>query len=332
MVSTQFPSIGQAQVLQIALEMLEEFCIDPVTLWENTDSRAYNTLLVRLANDSTVCNDPYTGGRIVEAGVANSYINWLTNRAQSSSERVSKQRFLSLDFNRMAFMGSVAGSWNIDPERKVYQGGARASVTARAVLTLAKGGKLDTNDFSLSYLANSRIMRITGGNHRLLAYKLLGIADFPTEHLLDHQLTMYEDLPNERLNQALLRLESLCAAYDPRNNQVPGLLGNEELVMQLGAAYGAYSDDAGYNGLYDFVKKDLAQLRARSLNRPEQSNFYNPSLLLFSDYAQAYQYFMGFTSQSWLTRLMKEKRLGETLSASQKEIHERLVAASMNKD
>ena len=320
-------------MLQIAAEVLKEFRIDPVVLSEHSDSAPYSALLHRLADDSIVRNDLYTGARIVEKEVANSYIEWLINARQHSnrSKQASEKRLLSIDFNRMAFFGSIAGSWGIDPERKVYEGGVRAAtVTARAVLTLAKGDELYSDKFEISYLVNSRIMRITGGNHRLLAYKLLGIAEFPTGNLTDQQVTLYDDSPNERLNTALLCLESLYTSHDPRNNEIKGIPGNEELVMQLAEAYGAYSESAGYTGLYDFVKEDLAQLRSRLLNRLGQSEHHNPTLADLADYANAYQCFQGYTSQSWLTRLVKGRGLVEQLSSSQKEIHGRLVTANMN--
>jgi len=326
-----FPSAGQAQVRQIAAEVLSEFPINPITLSEKKDDRVYKILLTRLAQNSTVQADLYTGSRIVEKEVANSYFGWLTDTKRSRSEQMLGKRLLPLDFNRMDFHGSVAGSWEIDSERKIYEGGMRNTVTARAVLTLAKGDMLYSEGLGIEYLINSRIVRITGGNHRLLAYKLLGIADLPTENLQERQVSLYEDLPNEPLNQALLRLESLCVSHDPRLRAITGFDGQEELVLQLAGEYQPESQSAAsFGSLYNFVKEDLAEISERSLNRPGQPGHQELSLTTLADYARAYQHFAGITTQTWLRKFVKSKGPAEKPSYNQQAIFERLTKASKN--
>jgi len=161
-------SAGQAQVWKIAVQVLAEFNLDPVVIDERQGAAAYQTLLDRFAQDAVIRQDHYTGCRIVTKQVANSYITWLTTK-QRSKQPSPSQALLPIDFDRMDFNGSVNGGWELDFERRVYQGGVRTpAVTARAVLTLAQGDILYPKKIELSYFVNSRIMQLTGGNHRLL--------------------------------------------------------------------------------------------------------------------------------------------------------------------
>lgn len=239
---------------------MNEFGINPVTTSNVAGSVPYSTFLQRLAQDCTVQQDYHTGARIVEKEVANSYVTWLQAKAKEIG--VPTLKSLPINLCRMVFYGSSIGEREINLERKVYEGGARTpNVTARAALSLVQGAALYTGRFvdklDFTYLVNSKIICITGGNHRLLSYKLLGIADLPLENLPNYSIILYEDVPDEQLNQALLCFESLEPAYDPRQTKTV-VHNNEEAIIQLATTYGAYANGGAFNDLYLFVKEKLA--------------------------------------------------------------------------
>ena len=238
---------------------MKEFPIDPLTAEEDEIEgiayQAYQALLNQLSEDQIVRTDRYTGCRIVEKEVATSYINWLMKSATRSATQVPPHGQINVDFNRMAFFGSSIGSGmgqELKIRQRIYQGGSRTpSVTARAVLTLVKGGAPSTWLMRMDYLVNSRILYISGGNHRSIAYKLLGLTNFPAE-----KITVYDDFPDEPLNRALLCLESLYTLPDPRDTKI--VVGSQQtLALELGEKYGANSLGSRPNELYRFTKLDL---------------------------------------------------------------------------
>jgi hypothetical protein len=298
-------SPGQNQVWCIAKAILEEFDINPTTTdgGEEKDAgyEAYKTLLCRLEKDQIVQQDIYTGQLIIEKDVATSYVNWLCNNAIKSVALVASGEQIDVDFNRISFNGSSIGSGMSEPlkvQQRIYQGGSKKpkGSTARAVLTLVKGDDIPTDGMRMTYLFNSRILIVTNGNHRAIAYKLLGLRNFPVE-----KLDIYDDYPNEKLNQALLRLESLYTLYDPRNTSIS--IRNEsdlDLALKLGEAYGADSPGTLPSELYYFTKHDLSDPKS------EKSAGMNTTFLdLLKLYTDIYQKLPTPRPQAWWQRLFQ---------------------------
>jgi hypothetical protein len=318
-------SDGQAQVWQIAAEVLAEYRIDPVTTDENKHAAPYQALLNRLANDPLIRQDRYTGCLIADKQVANSYINWLTTKCLEADRLVKKNlpsTVLPVDFNRMDFGGSTSGAWELDFTQRMYMGGVeRPLSTARAMLTLAAGADLYSTKLCITYFANSCIMQPTGGNHRLMAYKLLGIAGFSADKLRAGKVLVYEDIPDERLNRALLCLERLERSPDPRESKI-GAIGDEERILRLATKFGADASDSGPNELGRFFEQDLLDNPA-----PSPYNQKNPFLDLLGDYAAAYYPAdKAGPSRAWFTRAYAGKNTEDHLPENQKAIRKRLRA------
>ncbi|GAB3637850.1 hypothetical protein GCM10027422_34400 [Hymenobacter arcticus] len=314
-------SAGQVQVWKIATQILDEFNLNPTTTNEQQGAVAYQTLLDRFAQDSVIRQDYYTGCRIVAKQVANSYIVWLATKQRS--KKISPGAALPIAFDRMDFHGSVNGGWELDFERQVYQGGVRTpAVTARAVLTLAQGATLYPEKIGITYFANSRIMQLTGGNHRLLAYKLLGIPAISLEKLEACQVVVYDDDSDEQLNKDLLCLEALERSPDPRQSQIVAT-GNEALINTLAATYGGSLNGQQATELYRFAEYDLHHHPLM----PSYNN-QNPLLDRLTDYAVAYRR-AGQSAEfgrGWVERIFTPQISSNKLTDQQKELVVRLAA------
>lgn len=262
----QSVSTGQRRVRELASQFLKEkYPLDPQKLHEDSPQgqRSYNDFLTILEHDSIVCSDSLLAQLIVIREVAISYVRWLeaTNHGKLSSTQVP----IVLDFQRMVFGGSCFGNSmkEQDYERKVYQGCARTStVSARSVLTLANGGVVPGSNIVLIYYTNSRILDITGGNHRLLACKMLGISTLVNINVDPKCITIYDDQPNEPLNRALLYFEELYAAENLTESrwQMQDIINYESMLLELAATYQRSTAADERNELYLFTKHDLAEL------------------------------------------------------------------------
>nr|GEW82228.1 hypothetical protein [Tanacetum cinerariifolium] len=257
-------SPGQVQIQKLASQFLQESLIDPQKLDEKTPEgcRSYRDFLDRLEHDPIVCNDSLLAQCIVVRDVAISYVKWL--EATRHGELDATQVPIVLDFHRMVFGGSCFGNSmkEQDYERKVYQGCARTStVTARAVLTLANGDVVPGSNINLVYYAQSRILDISTGNHRLLACKMLGIPTLANINVAPKCITIYNDQPNETLNRALLYFEDLYPAENPTKTrwQTQDVINYEPLLVDLADTYRRSTITDKRNELYLFTKHDLAE-------------------------------------------------------------------------
>jgi hypothetical protein len=265
------PSAGQRRVRQIAAQIWDDFpkSLSLSVLAKEDKHDAYEALLSRLKEEQVIKDDLYTGCRVDYMEVAMSYVEWIgsTKGPELTAEEAGViEGFLLHDkFNRICFNGSAVESQmkpvclKPEPPRLVYQGGyARESTTARAVLTRIKGGYWPSYQTGSTYYVNSKIMDVGTGNHRFLAFKLLGDERFPAD-----TMSFYKDYPDENLNQALLYLESLYTL----KGKVIALIkakGKEELLLELAASFGATqhtSSSASENQseIYLFAKYDLAE-------------------------------------------------------------------------
>ncbi|OUJ69888.1 hypothetical protein [Hymenobacter crusticola] len=326
-------SPGQKEAWRIAASVLKEFALDPVCVKQEGEI-VYNTFLSRLAESQTIQEDVYTGSRILEKDVAENYVEWIIAKALEIKGEFSEELTLPIDFKRMNFNGSVYGEWYTDPERKLYKGGARTpSSTARAVLTLASGADLYIGEMNISYYVNSKIMQITGGNHRMMAYKLLGISTFPVGKLFNSSLanknqsqlnrgslTLYDDFPNEALNKALLWVESFYRMTDPQG-PMPTLtvVGQETVILGLAAEYHSDSDGENFNELFRFTKHDLLDPRIEQNKRTDRG-FIN----VLTNYLTVYQLFAQVKySMGWFKLLFEKKKTIAQLTPIQAEIQGR---------
>lgn len=316
-----FLSDGQLQVWQIAREILAEYGLNPVTMDEYRHAAAYDSLLSRLANNPLIRQDRYTGCLVVDKQVANSYLDWLATNWRKAGRVVRKNlphAVLPLDFDRMVFGGSTSGSWELDFTWRMYQGGvARPLSTARAIMTLVAGADLYTDKLAITYFANSRIVQPTGGNHRLMAYKLLGIANLSTDSLRAGEVLVCEDAPDEQLNQALLFLEQLERLPDPRESNIRAA-DEEERILYLATKFGHNADSSGPSELVRFFEQDLLTNPA-----PPPYNQRNPFLDLLSNYAAAY-YPADRPGRTWFTKLYTGKNADNHLPENQQAIRSRL--------
>lgn len=341
--NTSIPSAGQRQVRQIAAQIWDKFSISLSVLAKEREHPAYEAFLFLLQESQVVKNDLYTGCRVDYMELAMSYVEWIGSTKGpklTAEEAGAVGGFLLHDkFNRICFNGSAVEAqmrpicFKPEPPQLVYQGGyARASTTARAVLTRIKGGYWSNIETGSTYYVNSKIMNVGGGNHRFLALKLLGDEKFPT-----HNMSFYEDYPNENLNQALLYLESL---YTLKGKAVALIQakGKEELLLKLAAFYGAtqYTSSSAKENqseIYLFAKYDLAEddgkkiETIRNLHESQRSAVF---LSLLNDYkVVATQRNANKTSRlnwlkkasAFLTRSTVNKQSSSTVS--QQEIAER---------
>lgn len=255
---------GQLRVQQLASQFLEEKEINPQTLHHEgaQGEPIYDEFLARLVKDEVVRCDSLLAERVVDSEVAALYVVWL--EATKPGKLDMNQTPVILDFHRMLFNGSCFGDApSRDYGRKVYEGcSTRTRVTARALLTLASGGTVDSincNFIDFQYYANSRIINIANGNHRLLACKLLGRNTLGNITLHPAFSVIYDDQPNEPLNRALLYFERMYAGDSYRNNTLSTqyVIGHEALWLKLAAAYERSTETDKRNELYLFTKYDL---------------------------------------------------------------------------
>jgi hypothetical protein len=311
--NTSIPSAGQRRVRQIAAQIWDDFAksLSLSVLAKEYKHDAYEALLSRLKEDQIIKDDLYTGCRVDYMEVAMSYVEWIgsTKGPELTAEEAGViEGFLLHDkFNRICFNGSAVESQGgavrlndsaveshmrpiclkPEPPRLVYEGGyTRASTTARAVLTRIKGGYWPSYETGSTYYVNSKIMNVGTGNHRFLAFKLLGDNKFPAD-----RMSFYKDYPDENLNQALLYLESL---YTLKGKAIALIKakGKEELLLELAASFGATqhtysSTNENQSEIYLFAKYDLAEDDGkridtiRNLNESQRSAAF---LALLNDY------------------------------------------------
>lgn len=304
--SQDLRSPGQNQVWNLARAVLAEFPVNPTTTKgaEESDGigyHVYKTFLSRLKKDRVVRQDLYTGRRIVKKEVATSYVEWLTKNATARVAPVAAGDPIAVDFNRIAFYGSAIGSGMSEPlavRQRVYEGGSSRPTgsTARAVLTLVKGDDLPTDGLDMTYLSRSRVLCVTGGNHRAIAYKLLGLRNFPLE-----KVKICDDCPNEALNQALLCLESLYTPRDPRGTSISiRTPADADRAIALGKAYGAYSRGTRPSALFLFTKWDLFDPES-----PRTAGLNTSALDLLSLYTNVCQPLPSPRPRAWLQRLFQ---------------------------
>ena len=190
-------SIGQIRVREIGYEVLKSYSIDPVRN-KDKEHEAYRAVFNQLQEDQIIHCDRYTGCKVKDKDVSHAYMNWI----KMNSRKLSVGSMENFAFSRMIFHGSVDDSY-FNQDKRVFQCGSRYSTTTRAILSLLNGEEVPTDNMSISYFIHSGVSEIHTGNHRMLAYKLIGKSDFPLEavHFFE------ECSPNESLNHALLFLE-----------------------------------------------------------------------------------------------------------------------------
>lgn len=317
-------SLGQKQAWNIAKAVLEETGINPLTadgeLPNQIGYAAYSTFLRRLKEDPLVRQDLYTSQRIIKKEVATSYINWLIKNGTKRTVPLAAGTQIDVDFNRIAFHGSSIGCafGKLKVGQRIYQGGsARATgSTARAALTLANGDAIPVGEMRMNYLTNSRILCVLLGNHRAIAYKLLGVRNFPAQ-IVD----LCDDSPNEELNRALLYLEGLYTLRDPRETKIEVTTQSDvELAIQLAKTYKAAAAGSKINELYSFTKRDLLYLESK-----QQAGFHIAALELLKLYTEVYQTLPKPKSQAWWQRFFQreDKRIVLQLPSRGQDIRER---------
>jgi hypothetical protein len=132
------------------------------------------------------------------------YLDWV----KIGAKRVERCSIENFTFDKMIFHGSVKGQRDEFSSRKVYEGGTRKTITARAILSIAKGvpirQSIDTH-VNFHYHKKNGILEIWEGNHRLLGFKLYGSLDFIDLAIEEWQMKCFEEENFDlRLNSALL--------------------------------------------------------------------------------------------------------------------------------
>lgn len=192
---------GQVRVRELALPLAPMYRqLDEDWSTSEELEALYQQLYTHLCTDPLLKIDPVTSQPLGCPTISRNYISWLAAISQPSTHPVH-----DLQFDTVIFRGSVAGSVMESPDAPAWSGGQRWTTTVRAILTLMAELPMYTK-----YMADIRYYRQSGilvgceGNHRLLAYVLVGRSDIPT-------LTMYDEqeLPDLDFNEALKFVDSL---------------------------------------------------------------------------------------------------------------------------
>lgn len=198
---------GQVRVRELALPLAASYAQLHTDWFAGKKLGAlYDQLYAYLRTDPLLKTDPVTSQPLGCPTISRNYISWLAAISQPYERPVH-----DLKFDTVIFYGSVAGSVIKSPDAPAWSGGQRWETTVRAILTLMADLPMYTKQMlEIRYYRQSGILVGSEGNHRLLAYVLVGRSDIPTLTIYDEQ-----EPPDPVFNEALKFVESLFPVAPP---------------------------------------------------------------------------------------------------------------------
>lgn len=158
---------GQVELERILLEYKSSF----LSLWEDmgmtwTSTSTFESLISDINSNQIIRTDSLTARTLSRFDISKNYIRWVENCSKSTKVEETK-----VPISLSGFHYEYFNDW----EEPCYTGGHKSDVVFTAMLSILCGMHIPSYDWSLSHFPNIGYTKIWGGgNHRSLAYYLLG--------------------------------------------------------------------------------------------------------------------------------------------------------------